>query len=466
MKKEPAQRLLAVVVLLSIAYAATSRADPPPQDRPVQPPTAGATGNPQSNAPSSPAQADQTKPSKDTTAQQSKPGSIKGLLNSSGKPGPVGLNEQLFVQVAAAPPATAIETLDASKYALFLNGREVPGLPDPIYDKAHQSLVFQLVRNDKNTDLWTLLLGSPSLTEFTTPVTVSLGERLTDGKSAPQSTFEGSKGTDTLNLKVLPPVRLLVATALIAAVIWLVFARAGKSTTLRDNLLPQIEPSKQTYSLGRWQMAFWFTLIFCSFVFLYLLTWDYNSISSQALMLMGISGGTALAAIAVDVAKDSPADAVNRGLRALGLKSYDDVLRVEQEIVDRKDALAAAQKQLAALPPLPRRPALPNAQWAVLNQSILQSQIEIVGRQGILRTYQDNIRPFLTNGWFNDLTTDLNGTAVHRLQVFCWTLVLGVVFLIGVYRGLAMPEFSGTLLALMTISSAGYVGFKYPEKNN
>ena len=49
------------------------------------------------------------------------------------------------------------------------------------------------------------------------------------------------------------------------------------------------------------------------------------------------------------------------------------------------------------------------------------------------------------------------------LQVFCWTCVLGAVFLFGVYRNLAMPNFSNTLLALMAISSAGYVGFKYPE---
>ncbi len=58
------------------------------------------------------------------------------------------------------------------------------------------------------------------------------------------------------------------------------------------------------------------------------------------------------------------------------------------------------------------------------------------------------------------------GTAIHRLQVFCWTIVLGGVFIIGVYRNLAMPEFGGTLLALMGISGAGYVGFKIPENNN
>src|SRR5205823_805288 len=141
--------------------------------------------------------------------------------------------------------------------------------------------------------------------------------------------------------------RLAIATLLIAGILWLVWWRARLDATLRDNLLPQIESRRQTYSLARWQMGFWFTLIFCSFVFLFLLTWDYNTIGAQALMLMGISGGTALAAVAVDVAKDSPADCVNRGLRALGLNSYDDVVRVRQEIADREGALALAQEHLA-----------------------------------------------------------------------------------------------------------------------
>jgi hypothetical protein len=40
------------------------------------------------------------------------------------------------------------------------------------------------------------------------------------------------------------------------------------------------------------------------------------------------------------------------------------------------------------------------------------------------------------------------------------------VSLLGVWRDLAMPEFSATLLTLMGISSAGYVGFKIPEVNH
>ena len=72
-------------------------------------------------------------------------------------------------------------------------------------------------------------------------------------------------------------------------------------------------------AVGKWRL--WFTLIFCAFVYLFLILWDADTITTQALYLMGISSSTALAAVAIDVAKDSPADAVNRGLQALGLKT-------------------------------------------------------------------------------------------------------------------------------------------------
>ena len=41
--------------------------------------------------------------------------------------------------------------------------------------------------------------------------------------------------------------------------------------------------------------------------------------------------------------------------------------------------------------------------------------------------------------------------------------MLGILFLIGVWSRLSMPEFGGTLLGLMGISSGTYLGFKFPE---
>jgi len=127
----------------------------------------------------------------------------------------------------------------------------------------------------------------------------------------------------------------------------------------------------------------------------------------------------------------------------LGLNSYDDVVRIQDEI-------AARQKELDTNPPTAR---------------VQQLQNEIQERNNNLTTYEAKIKPFLTQGWFRDLTTDLNGTALHRLQVFCWTWLLCGIFVFTVWRTLGMPEYSGTSLALMSISSAGYVGFKIPEKN-
>jgi hypothetical protein len=418
-----------------------------------------------------PAAADATKGKADTQNSESPddmPAAITALLNSSGNTASVGLNEELLVQVegGGTPPKT-IAKLDASKYALFFDGRELKGLPAPTFDPKRHSLVFELKRNDNNKDLWTSLLGSP--TQSTRPVIVSLGLRPADGKSAPQSTISArsvDSHLDTLNLEVLPPYRMAIGLLAIGGLIWLLWWRARIDPTLRDNLLPQIEPRFQTYSLARWQMAFWFSLIFGSFIFLFLVTWDYNTIGTQALSLMAISGATALAAVAVDVAKDSPADAVNRGLLALGLVSYDDVIRVNQEITDRESAVALAQKTLESLLKIGNPNSEQQKQIDQLKQDIPKLNSEIIGRQGIIRTYQDKTKPFLTQGWFRDLTSDLNGTAIHRLQVFCWTLVLGVIYLIGVYRDLAAPTFSSELLTLMGISGAGYVGFKYPEKNN
>lgn len=451
MNKAAAAILLACI-FLSAVYAAP----------PVAPQTPTPAVAPSSTAsPPAPAAGGAAPPNAAPSAPQQSNAPIRQILNDSGKPLPVGLNEKLLVPIGAQ--------VDASKYVLFFNGQEVKGLPEATYDKDHQSLVFELKRNDKNKDLWTALLGSPNPFQPTRVITVSLGERPTDSKTALQPTIAG-----TFKLEVLPEGRFLIAILVIGAVLWLVLARARKNTTLRDGLIPQIEPKLQTYSLARCQMAFWFVLIFCSFVFLYIITWDYNTISQQAMTLMGISVGTGLAAVAVDVIKDSPADHVNRALQALGFNSYDDIERVRDvEIPGRQQQLTAKtadrapllRKKAAAASGGPALTPQEEQQLAQLNQDVTKFTLENDDWQNRLSTYYAKIRPFLTQGWFKDVTTDLNGSAVHRLQVFSWTGVLGGVFLIGVYRDLAMPEFSGTLLALMGISSAGYVGFKYPEKN-
>ena len=111
---------------------------------------------------------------------------------------------------------------------------------------------------------------------------------------------------------------------------------------------------------------------------------------------MGISGTTGVAAIAVDIVKDTPSDAANRGLRALDLNTYADIVRVRQEIEDRK-------AKLAENPP------------AEVGQRL---GLEIHDRELLLRTYEDIIKPFVSEGWWKDVTTDLNGRCTGYRRSF------------------------------------------------
>jgi hypothetical protein len=435
MNKSPMRRAAALLLLLAVCAAAIPQNNPPTTDGTAQTPQL--------------LPAAEALPS-NTLAHAT---AITGLCDDAGKQvsdkSAVGLNGLLWVVVSTsadppppgsvpgksgaevpcsnptAPASASKVQLDASQYALFFNGRELEGLDDAVYDSARHAFGFRLARNDQNKAVWARLLGSPT-TSLHRSVSVVLGERKKD--RTPEPAITGIGNSATFGLRMFSATWLGIAVAAIILVLYVVWGHARSNTTLRDNLLPQLPPDRQPYSLARWQMAFWFVLIFAAFIFLYLLLWDYTTVSNQALALMGISAATALAAVAVDVVKDSPADAANRALQALGLNTYADVLRVREEIAVRKAELAEAAKAAAELADPAQR-------------HLQQLQVEI--------------------------TTDINGPTIHRVQVLCWTIALGIVFVIGVYRDLAMPaDFSGTLLALMGISSAGYVGFKYPEKNN
>ncbi|HEX9945022.1 MAG TPA: hypothetical protein VGG03_23685 [Thermoanaerobaculia bacterium] len=69
----------------------------------------------------------------------------------------------------------------------------------------------------------------------------------------------------------------------------------------------------------------------------------------------------------------------------------------------------------------------------------------------------------VSQGFLRDVLSDAEGISLHRLQLFVWTWVLGVIFIASVYNGLQMPQFNPTLLGLMGISSGTYLGFKIPE---
>ncbi|WP_224246082.1 hypothetical protein [Hyalangium gracile] len=99
-----------------------------------------------------------------------------------------------------------------------------------------------------------------------------------------------------------------------------------------------------------------------------------------------------------------------------------------------------------------------------LASSLIDKSKQPLALQGSSAVPAEAGKPLETRGFLNDVLTDETGNlSLYRFQLFVWTLVLGIIFCTSVYKGLAMPEFSSTLLGLMGISSGTYVGFKVPE---
>jgi hypothetical protein len=176
------------------------------------------------------------------------------------------------------------------------------------------------------------------------------------------------------------------------------------------------------YSLARVQMAVWFFLIVCSWVFLWMLTGTFNTLTNTVLALMGIGAGTALGAEVQDAGKATAAEG----------------------IVDKMKTLEAKIAQQTVVPTETR---------------------ELASLHKQLKTETDK-EPPTTDGFFDDMITDTDGISFHRFQMFVWTVVLGIVFVVQVCEQLSMPDFDATLLALMGISSGTYLGFMIKEPHS
>jgi hypothetical protein len=71
----------------------------------------------------------------------------------------------------------------------------------------------------------------------------------------------------------------------------------------------------------------------------------------------------------------------------------------------------------------------------------------------------------VSEGFFLDILSDINGVNFHRFQTFIWTAAIGLFFIWEVAKNLAMPEFDETLLTLQGISSATYLGLRGQEQH-
>jgi hypothetical protein len=331
---------------------------------------------------------------------------------------------------------------------LYLDGREIQGLvPEsgaPIPDDG--TLRFHIQRTDASDEAWADLLGAPPLFSegdngrslFIQPVRVSVGLAGDTEIHSEVDAFRFVRVHEWLFwFAFVGLLALLVAVAVLAR----------KTSLLRDGAEPigENRQGEETdvlpYSLGRCQMAFWFLLVIGSFLFIFLITWQFNTVTEQALALMGISAATALGAVIVTASKDSE-NGADTNLQDAAIR-YPDLKAKKQELVSAITQMRTTNRPLTDA-----------------------EQTDLEAKSTQLKQVKKEIRDLSTvsQGFLDDLLTDIHGYSFHRLQIFVWTLVLGLIFLHGVYSRLAMPKFSATLLALLGISGATYIGFKIPEQ--
>jgi len=343
-----------------------------------------------------------------------------------------GIGDEIIVEVKS------LGNLSPSTLVLFLDGRPISGVNASTRDSADPNvsrLAFDLKRTEGSNAAWNALLAKPGFNPYRN-VTVGLGS-----SADKEFAFADHDFPPRIRLRLYYPYWALGAfIALIFLLIWF-WRKAVHSGIVRDSGPPLAAADKRPYSLARLQAAFWFFLVIGSFIFIFLVTGDYNTVTEQALILMGIGTGTALGAAMIDANKNDSANSQLADLNPEQAQLQTEIAQLQAK-VDNGSATDADKVQLAAK----------------------QSQLDEISKK--INDASSGLSKPTSDGFFKDLLTDVNGVNFHRFQMLVWTLVLGILFIAGVYSTLSMPQFSGTLLALMGISSGTYLGFKIPEKQS
>lgn len=239
-----------------------------------------------------------------------------------------------------------------------------------------------------------------------------------------------------LALMVYPHYTYLIVGLLIALLAATVILSV-RTDLLRDGTSAPPLPARLPYNLGRVQMAFWFYLVITSYLYVWLVTGEYNTVTNSVLALIGISAGTGVAAVLLDKQKVQELAAQRVGLET------------------QQTALIARINDLTAANPAP---------GSQLDQELQQKKNSLTEVQAQLAHCPPPPPPAISRGFLKDILSSGDGVGFHRFQMAVWTLVFGIIFVRSVYRELAMPNFDTSLLGLMGLSSGTYIGFKFPEK--
>jgi hypothetical protein len=334
------------------------------------------------------------------------------------------------------------EKNDPSKLVPYLNGRAIRGNYPEEINASDNDLHFHLEIQPENKSAWIDLLGAPEGRRK--PVSFSVG--LETG-SPFESVFD--KG-NPVTLTVISPVYGLIAVAVVLVTLIFLVWLARTTSLIRERGDATVQGKLRPYNLGRTQMAFWFFLVYASYLTIWLITNALDTITPSLLGLMGISAGTALSEALIDSGKDTTRDEQLRSLSS------------EKQSLEL--SMPELQSQMASVTDKATLTADDSASRDSLNRQLQANRARMVEVEQQMQTLAPSASAGVSKGFLRDILSDASGYSFHRFQIFAWTIVLGIMFVSSVYNNLTMPEFSATLLGLMGISSGTYIGFKFPEQ--
>jgi len=351
------------------------------------------------------------------------------------------LKEELARQENPKNGVPAQERIDPKAFVLFLNQVEIKKLHPFAIDRNLDELHFRLRRDSDSRDAWQNFLARPK------DETVSLNATV-----GPEGKFPVADAKP-FSLRVYSKPLLKLGVFLFVLIVLGFLFAAYKTTIIRDSGPPNPigGPLKRPYSLARAQVAWWFFIILGSFLFIGLVTWDLDTITSSSLVLLGIGTGTALGAAMVDANKRESSDSDLETLKPREAKLIASIAELKTTIIEAEKIAVGGDPSLAA--------SLASKRTEL---ATLEAELEQVRAQ--VNDAASGLQKPVSGGPIVDLLSDVNGVTFHRFQIVVWTIVLGLIFMYSVWTSLTMPQFSDTLLTLMGISAGTYVGFKIPER--
>jgi hypothetical protein len=203
----------------------------------------------------------------------------------------VGLDDPIGVHVQNMDALLKQVNDNCSALVLYINGLPIKGLKPESCDKLSGSVRYRLLRTPESDNIWHGLLGSPR--GYTRPVSISVGA---------SDQFSLSSSVTNFQLEIIPRLQFFIFLGVLLIGLIIFIYLCDKQGLIRTGP-PSTPIYKRPFSLSLFQMAFWFFLVAASYVFIWLINDELDSITDSVLALLGIGAGTALGASLIDTNK-------------------------------------------------------------------------------------------------------------------------------------------------------------------